>query len=161
MNIIVAMDENRAIGKNNGLLVHLKKDMEYFKKVTTNKIVVMGMNTYLSLPEKFRPLPNRLNIVISRNRTVDNEGVLVARSIDELLSILRGMDTDNVFVIGGASIYKELLPYCDKLYITHIMERFEADTYFPEINEDEWELINSRKEIDNNLVIYFDVLKRK
>ena len=124
MNLIVAMDKNQAIGKNNGLLVHSKKDMEYFKEMTTGKIVVMGMNTYLSLPKKFRPLPNRLNIVVTRNRTVNNDGVLVARSMEELFSILRGMDTNNVFVIGGASIYKELFPYCDKLYITRIMKEF-------------------------------------
>lgn len=162
MNLIVAMDKNQAIGKNNGLLVHSKKDMEYFKEMTTGKIVVMGMNTYLSLPKKFRPLPNRLNIVITRNRTVNNEGVLVARSMEELFSILRGMDTNNVFVIGGASIYKELFPYCDKLYITRIMKEFsEADTYFPKFNQKEWNLVNSRRERDEGLLLHFNVYEKR
>ena len=162
MNLIVAMDKNQAIGKNNGLLVHSKKDMEYFKEMTTGKIVVMGMNTYLSLPKKFRPLPNRLNIVVTRNRTVNNDGVLVARSMEELFSILRGMDTNNVFVIGGASIYKELFPYCDKLYITRIMKEFsEADTYFPKFNQKEWNLINSRRERDEGLLLHFNVYEKR
>ena len=163
MNIIVAIDQNNAIGKDNGLLVSLKKDMKYFKEKTTGKVVVMGMNTYNSLPPKFRPLPNRLNIVISRNRNVKEDGVIVVRSVAELFNVLEEhhIDTENVFCIGGASIYNLLLPFCNRLYITNIMERFEADAYFPKVDTTKWKLVDSTKEVENNLVFFFDVLEKR
>ena len=164
MNLIVAKDQNNGIGRNNGLLVSLKKDMQYFKEKTMGKVVVMGMNTYNSLPTKFRPLPNRLNIVISRNRGVDEDGVIVVKSVDELFKVLgeRHIDESDVFCIGGASIYKLLLPYCDRLYITNIMKKFDdADVFFPELNMIEWKLVSSTKAEENGITFFFEVLAKK
>ena len=164
MNLIVAKDQNNGIGRKNGLLVSLKKDIQYFKEKTMGKVVVMGMNTYNSLPPKFRPLPNRINIVISRNRGVDEDGVIVAMSVDELFKVLeeRHIDESDVFCIGGASIYKLLLPYCNRLYITNISKKFDdADTFFPELNMLEWKLVTSTKAEENGITFFFDVLVKQ
>lgn len=145
INIIVAVDKNFGIGKENKLLAHIKSDLEYFKKTTNGQIVVMGYNTYLSLPK--RPLPNRLNIVLTR-KDIELEGSIVIHSIEELFIKLKELGEDKeVFICGGESIYKQMIPYADKLYITHVFDSFDADTFFPEIS-DEWELegIQSTKE---------------
>lgn len=161
INIIVAVDKNLGIGKNNKLLAHIKSDLEYFKRTTNGHIIVMGYNTYLSLPKK--PLPNRLNIVITK-KNIKLEGSVVVHSIDELFNKLKELGEDReIFICGGESIYKQMMPYCDKLYITHVFDNFEADTFYPEIS-DEWEVesINSTKE--NLLHKYphvFAVYKRK
>lgn len=137
ISLIVAMDKHRGIGKENKLLAHISEDLKYFKKVTNNHTIVMGYNTYMSLPK--RPLPNRTNIVLT-TKDVSLPDAVVVHSIDELLKLLN--TNEETFICGGASIYTQLLPYADKLYITHIFDEFDADTYFPEIT-DEWEISES------------------
>lgn len=137
ISLIVAMDKNRGIGKENNLLAHISEDLRYFKRVTDGHTIVMGYNTYMSLPK--RPLPNRKNIVLT-TKDIKLDGALVVNSIEELLKLLN--TDEETFICGGASIYNQMLPYADKLYITHIFNEFEADTYFPEIT-DEWEISES------------------
>ena len=131
MNAIVCVDKNRGIGKDGKLLYHNKKDMEFFKETTTGKVVVMGRNTFLSLPHQ-QPLKDRINIVLTHDNNFVPSGALVARSIEELFEITKKYSTDDIFVIGGASVYEQLLPYCDTVYMTIIdTEPKEADTFFP------------------------------
>lgn len=137
ISLIVAMDKNNGIGNKNKLLAHISEDLKYFKRVTDGHTIVMGYNTYMSLPK--RPLPNRRNIVLT-TKDIKLEGALVVNSIEDLLKLLN--TEDETFICGGASIYEQMLPYADKLYITHIFAEFEADTYFPGITE-KWEISES------------------
>lgn len=161
MNIIVAVDKNFGIGKGNELLAHIKPDLKYFKKITDGNIVVMGYNTYLSLPNG--PLPNRTNIVITR-KDIEINGAIVVHSLEELTEKLRSINTDkDVFIIGGASIYKQMLPFCEKLYITHIFHEFEADVFFPKLGE-EWEIETTyctKENIEHKYPHVFMIYKRK
>jgi dihydrofolate reductase len=134
--MIVAIDKNNGIGKNNDLLVHIKEDLQYFKKITDGHTIVMGYNTWLSLP--FKPLKNRHNIVLT-SKNIQLDGATVINGIEPLLRFLGTLPDKEVFIIGGASLYNQMLNYADRLYVTHIFEDFNADTFFPEIN-DEWEI---------------------
>lgn len=139
MNLIVAISENNAIGKSGDLLCHLPNDLKYFKQLTTDATVVMGKNTFLSLPR--RPLPNRRNIVLTRDTAFAYENTEVAHSIEELRLMLH--EQENVFIIGGGKVYEQFLPIVDKLYITHIHHSWEdADTFFPAINPAVWQCIS-------------------
>jgi dihydrofolate reductase len=141
ISIIVAVAENHAIGKNNKLLWHISEDMKRFKKITAGHSVIMGKKTYESLPVK--PLPKRKNIVITDIPGETIEGCEMAYSINDALTKL-DEDKEN-FVIGGASIYKQFFSLADKLYITRVHATFDADTYFPEINEKQWEIIETEQ----------------
>lgn len=138
INMIVAIGKNREIGRGNQLLAHIPEDLKYFKKTTSGSVVIMGYNTYESLP--CGALPKRENIVITR-KDISIPGVHIASSIEAAVEKARAIREENeVFVIGGASIYEQFLPHASKLYITHIFEDFhDADTYFPEFGQD-WEL---------------------
>ncbi|AYA76741.1 dihydrofolate reductase [Bacillus sp. Y1] len=136
ISLLWAMDENRAIGRNNQLPWHLPEDLKYFKRVTMGKPIAMGRKTYDSIG---RPLPGRENIVITRNQGVTIEGCTVIHDVKDLLK----RDDEELFVIGGAEIFKEIIPFADRLYVTEIREEFEADTFFPEYNLSDWELIES------------------
>ena len=136
ISLLWAMDENRAIGRNNQLPWHLPEDLKYFKRVTMGKPIAMGRKTYDSIG---RPLPGRENIVITRSKGITIEGCTVIHDVKDLLK----RDDEELFVIGGAEIFKEILPFADRLYATEIREVFEADTFFPEYNLFEWELIES------------------
>jgi len=138
ISIIVAIAENNAIGKNNELLWHIPEDLKRFKKLTTGHTVVMGKNTYLSLPIK--PLPNRRNIVISDNKSDNFEGCEMAFSIKEAINKF-DQDKEN-FIIGGGMVYRSFLPLADKLYITKVHKSFDADTFFPDIDNSQWNLIS-------------------
>ena len=138
ISIIVAIAENSAIGKNNDLLWHIPDDLKRFKKLTTGHTIVMGKNTYLSLPIK--PLPNRKNIVISDDKSDSFEGCEMAYSIEEAINKF-DQDQEN-FIIGGGMIYQSFVSLADKLYITKVHRSFEADTFFPEIDLKEWKLIS-------------------
>lgn len=139
MNLIVAISENNAIGKSGDLLCHLPNDLKYFKQLTTDATVIMGKNTFLSLPR--RPLPNRRNIVLTRDTAFAYENTEVAHSIEELRLMLH--EQENVFIIGGGKVYEQFLPIVDKLYITHIHHSWEdADTFFPAINPAVWQCIS-------------------
>ena len=135
LNIIVAVDENMGIGKDNKLLAHISPDLKYFKRMTEGKTVVMGYNTYMSLP--VRPLKNRKNIIIT-SKNIEIQGAIVMNSIEEVLKYSQSNINEEIFIIGGASIYKQFLNHADKLYITHIFDKFEADTFFPSIED--WKL---------------------
>ena len=141
MNIIVAIDEHYAIGRNGDLLCHMRADLQHFKALTTGHTVVMGSKTYLSLPR--RPLPGRRNIVLTRQDAALFEGAEVVRSIEEIL-ILNHQNAPNhsdheMFIIGGGEIYRQMMPYADRLYITRIHHTWDdADTFFPTIDESQW-----------------------
>ncbi len=133
MKLIVAADKNWAIGKDNDLLCHLPGDLKYFKEKTTGKTVVMGRKTLESLPGG-KPLPNRTNIVLTRDASFEKEGCVIVNSIEEFLEKYAN---DDVMVMGGAEIYTKLLPYCDTCYITEIDKEFEADKYIPNLAKSE------------------------
>jgi len=160
ISIIVAIADNNAIGKNNQLLWHITADMKRFKQITQGHTVVMGKNTWLSLPVK--PLKNRRNIVITDDRSEILEGTLTVYSIEEAIMNCQG--DDECFVIGGASIYRQFLPFAETLYLTKINKAFDADTFFPEINFREWQEV-SREEPEtdpaNDFTFAFITLKRK
>ena len=148
MNLIVAIDENNGIGKNGDLLCHLSADLKHFKEVTTGKTVIMGYNTLISLPHS-APLKNRENIVLYE-KEIKIEGAKVVHSVEELFEYLKTVDSDNAFVIGGAMVYHTLMPYCTRLYITHIHKAFDADRFFPEIKKDEWKVIDESETMEEN-----------
>ena len=141
ISIIVAVAENNAIGKGNKLLWHISDDLKRFKRLTTGYSVVMGKKTYESLP--VQPLPGRTNVVISDIKGELIKGCEMAYSIEE--AIEKCPDNEESFIIGGGSVYHQFLPFADKLYITKVHKAFDADTFFPEIDEDEWQLIERKK----------------
>ena len=154
VSLIVAISNNGVIVKNNQLIWQLPKDMKFFMDSTTSHPVIMGRKNYESIPEKYRPLRNRTNIIISRNKSFEANGCLVVNSIDESLRCMKFRDKEEVFVIGGGEIYKKFLDLnlIDRMYITHIDEYFEGDTFFPEINFDNWnstEIIKHNKDNEN------------
>ena len=159
LSIVVAMDENRLIGKDNKLPWHLPADLAYFKKITTGKSIVMGRKTYDSIG---RPLPNRRNIVISRNSKTLITGCEVLSSIDDVLSITE--DEDEVMIIGGASLCEQLLPQVSRLYITKIEGKFDGDIYFPEYDESDWRQVSCESHLaddSNQHAYHFLVLERQ
>lgn len=161
INMIVAVDRNYGIGKNNKLLAHIPEDLKYFKKITNNNIIVMGYNTYMSLPIK--PLPNRVNIVLT-TKNIDIEGAIVVHNIDELMKELKKYNDKKIFICGGASVYKQLMPYSNRLYLTHIFDEFDADTTFPMIDENIWEVEKIEgdfENINNKYPHIFTIYKRK
>ncbi len=146
MNCIAAVDQNWAIGRNGKLLAHIPADLRYFREVTGGKVVVMGRKTLESFPQG-RPLPNRINVVLTRDAGYDCEGVLVVHSMEEALEIISGYAPEDVFIIGGGQIYRSFLPYCDTAYITKIGFAYDADTYFPNLDLDpEWEKAEESEE---------------
>jgi len=139
MNIIVAVDQNWGIGKENRLLVSIPTDMKFFREETTGKVVVMGRKTLESFPNGL-PLKGRTNIVLTRDRNYHVKDAVIVHSIEAVLEQLKSYDSEDVYVIGGESIYREMLPYCDTAHVTKIEFAYEADTYFPNLNElPEWE----------------------
>ncbi len=137
ISIIVAIAKNHAIGKDNQLLWHISEDLKRFKRLTSGHKIIMGRNTLLSLPKW--PLPKRTNIVITDKPDESFEGCEMVFSIEEAANKC-GKDEES-FIIGGASIYNQFMPLADKLYITRVDKDFEADTFFPEIDTNEWNLI--------------------
>ena len=159
LSIIVAMDDNHLIGKDNGLPWHLPADLAFFKKVTTGHSIVMGRKTYDSIG---RPLPNRRNLVITRSKGVTIEGCEVFNSIDQALQSTT--NEEEVLVIGGANLCQQVLGSVDRLYITHIEGEFDGDTYFPEFDEGDWQEVSceSHQPDEKNPHHYhFKILERK
>ena len=139
ISIIVAIAENYAIGKKGDLLCHMPADLKHFKDITSGKTVMMGERTFFSLPK--HPLPNRRNIVLTDVAGKTFEGAEAVYSIDEMV---KKVESEEAFVIGGGMVYRQMMPLADKLYITHIHHSWEdADTFFPEIKESEWKLLNA------------------
>ena len=138
ISIIVAIAQNNAIGKNNELLWHIPADMRRFKQLTLGHMVIMGKKTHLSI--SLKPLPNRKNIVITDDPDDHFEGCTTVFSIDEALKLC--IPSEETFIIGGASVYSQFLPYSNRLYLTKVYQDFDGDVFFPEINYDDWKLIS-------------------
>lgn len=139
--IIAAMGKNREIGKNNDLLWHLGEDMRFFKEQTNRHYIIMGRKNFESIPEKYRPLPNRVNVIISRDPEYLFEECYTCTSLGEALDLARANGEEKAFVIGGGQIYKMALDsnIVDEMYLTHVDAEFpDADVYFPAFNENEW-----------------------
>ncbi len=152
MNIIAAVDKNWGIGYQNKLLNSIPEDMKFFRETTTGNVVVMGRRTLESFPHG-RPLKNRVNIVLTSDHSYQVEGAVILHSLDELQEKLADYPSEKIYVIGGGSIYSQLLPYCDVAYITYMDYTYQADTYFPNLDEDpEWELASESEE-----KTYFDL----
>lgn len=132
LTIVVAISENRAIGKDNKLLWHLPKDLKHFKDITTGHTVIMGRKTYDSVG---RPLPNRRNIIITRQDITIN-GCEVVNSLEAAIALCE--DEEEVFIVGGAEIYRQAIKLTDRIYLTVVHQRFEADSFFPQIDTKDW-----------------------
>ena len=146
MKAILAADKNWGIGYNNRLLVSIPSDMKFFRQTTTGKVVVMGRKTLESFPNGM-PLKNRTNIVLTGNQNYQVKDAIVVHSEDELMEELKKYDTDDVYVIGGESVYRMMLPYCDTAYVTKIDRASQADTFFPNLDEmDEWVMTEESEE---------------
>lgn len=152
MNMILSADLNWGIGCNNKLLVSIPSDMKFFREETTGKVVVMGRKTLESFPNGM-PLANRTNIVLTQNPDFQVKGAVVVRSHEELMEELKQYRDDEIYVIGGESIYRMMLPYCDTVHVTKINFAYEADTHFPNLDDmPEWEITATSDE-----QTYFDL----
>jgi dihydrofolate reductase len=152
MNLIAAVDSNWAIGKNNELLVRIPADQKFFRETTTGKVVVMGRKTLESFPNGI-PLKNRTNIVLTSNPNYQVRDAIIVHSLDELHEELKKYPSDDIFVIGGEKVYKELLDECDTAHITKINFAYDADAYFPNLDEKpEWVITGDSEE-----QTYFDL----
>lgn len=162
MNIIVAVDRTWAIGKDGQLLVHNPGDMKFFRTTTKDKVVVMGRKTLESFPGQ-KPLKNRVNVVLTRSPEYEAEGTVICRSVDETLEYLKQFPGEQIFIIGGEQIYRTFLPYCDTAYITWNEGEYPADTWFPNLDEDqEWELAErGEPQIDGELTYEFRTYRRR
>lgn len=162
LSIIVAISENNVIGNDNKLIWHISEDLKRFKEITSGKTILMGRKTFESLPGI---LPNRKHVILTRDKnfSVDSSAVEIVNNFDELLNKYCKSE-EEIFIIGGGEIYTQLLPYAHKLYLTKVYETFKGDTYFPQINYDEFNVdyecdikINEK----NNLKYNFINLSRK
>lgn len=144
VSLIVAVSDNGVIGKDNDLIWYLPKDLKYFKDTTAGHTVIMGRKNYHSIPEKYRPLPKRDNVVVTFQDQFEAPGCLVVNSVEEALDYARQQKDKEPFIIGGGQIYQYALDknLIDKMYITRVHEKFEGDTYFPEVDEEIWKLIS-------------------
>jgi dihydrofolate reductase len=138
--IIVAVAENNAIGKDNRLLWRLPDDMKFFKEKTEGHCVVTGRKNYESIPEKFRPLPGRTNIVVTRSKDYSAPGAVVVESIDAAIEFAKSKGEDKLYIIGGGEIYAQCMSIADEILFTRVHHSFEADTFFPVIGPDWKEL---------------------
>ena len=152
MNLIVAVDDNWAIGNNKQLLVSIPADMKFFRETTTGKVVVMGRKTLETFPGG-QPLKKRTNIVLTRDKNYKVKDAIVVHTIEELLEELKKYDEEEIYVIGGETIYRQMLPYCKLAHVTRIHHTYEADTYFPNLDEmEDWEITGISEE-----QTYFDL----
>lgn len=162
VSLIVAMDLDRGIGKNNDLMWHLPRDMKFFKDTTQGQIVVMGRKNYDSIPEKYRPLPNRENVILTRNTDFKAPDCKVFHSLEECLNHYQDENDRTVFIIGGGEIYRLALEsgVVYEMYITHINKSFGADTFFPEFNLKEWKVETiMQQSVDEKHEASFTVLR--
>ena len=146
VNVIVAMTEERVIGNKGSIPWKIPEETKLFKELTTGNIVIMGRNTWNSLPERYKPLPNRTNIIISTTMQ-EQKGAIVCKTVQEAMQKTHEYSGE-VFCIGGAQIYTAMLPLTETLRISQIKKRYEGDTYFPEINFDAWDLKETKEFMD-------------
>lgn len=152
MNLIVAVDKNWAIGCQNKLLVSVPADMKFFRETTTGKVIVMGRKTLESFPQK-QPLKNRTNIVLTTDKNYKVDGAVVLHTVKAVLEELKKYNQEDIYVIGGESIYRQFLPYCTMAHLTKIDHAYEADTYFPNLDKmDDWAMTGISEE-----QTYFDL----
>lgn len=152
MNLIVAVDENWGIGNRNELLVRIPADMKFFRQETTGKVVVLGRKTLETFPQGL-PLKNRTNIILSSNPSYTVKDAVVVHSVEELLAELKKYDEEDIYIIGGESVYRQMLPYCKVAHVTKIDHAYEADAHFPNLDEDPaWEIT-----ADSDEQTYFDI----
>ena len=151
ITLVVAKAANNCIGKNGKLPWHIPEDAKHFRDVTWGKTVVMGRKTWESLPLRFKPLPGRKNVVITRDRSFSAPGATVFHDLQEALESLKGED---ICIGGGAEIYKESLPFANKIELTQIHKEYNGDTFFPEINPREWRCIKEDKHDGFSFLIY-------
>ncbi len=152
MNIIAAVDKNWGIGNRGELLVSIPKDQKMYRQETTGKVVVFGRKTLDTFPQK-QPLPSRTNIILTHDKNYQVKGAVVVHSIEKLLEELKKYPSQDVYIIGGESIYQQMLPYCDTAHITQIDHEYQADAFFPNLDEDpEWEMTAEGEE-----ETYFDL----
>lgn len=159
ITLIAAVAANGAIGANNQLLWHLPADMQHFRELTAGHVVIMGRKTWESLPERFRPLPKRRNLVISRNAAYPATGAEVFTSLPDALKACEG--AEKVFVIGGAEIYAHALPLADCLEMTELHAAYEGDAFFPPIHADEWQVLHRDCRSDNGIDFDFVTYERR
>lgn len=153
MNLIAAVDRNWAIGYKNELLVRIPEDQKWFRETTTGKAVIMGRKTLESFPNK-SPLKNRLNVVITSDMNYSVPGAVVVHSIDEAVEAVRDYADDDVYVIGGESIYRQMLPLCSTAHITKVDYAYQADAHFPDLDKEEgWKITGTSDERT-----YFDII---
>tara|TARA_B100001142_G_C14343757_1_gene659051 strand:- start:2815 stop:3318 length:504 start_codon:yes stop_codon:yes gene_type:complete len=160
VSLIVAASENNIIGKDNDLIWHLPKDMRFFKETTEGHHIIMGRRNFESIPHKFRPLPNRTNIVITRQTDYKAYGSITVNSIEDALEIAKKNKDNEPFIIGGGQIYKIALDrnLVDRIYLTRIHHKFNGDTYFPKLG-DEWKELNKiENKIDNKHKYKYDFI---
>ncbi len=161
ISIIAAIGKNRALGLRGKLLWHIPDDMRRFKELTSGHPVIMGRRTWESIPEKFRPLPMRANILITRNTSYRAEGAEVCRSLEEALNAAEGAPgAEEVFIIGGGEIYALALPYANKLYLTLVDDEVQGDTFFPEY-ANEFTVVSTQDCQQNKPPYRFVTLERK
>ena len=162
MDLIVAVDEKWGIGKDGDLLHPISADLKYFRMKTTGNVLVMGRKTLESFPNK-KPLPNRVNVVLTTNKNYEADGVVFCYDIADLPEVLKPYEDKQIFVSGGGTIYEQLLPQCETAYVTKIYASYEADTVFPNLDENpEWELAEKGEmQEENGVQFSFDIYKRK
>ncbi len=152
MNLIVAVDNNWDIGNKGNLLVSIPNDHKHFREETTGKVVVLGRKTLATFPQGL-PLKNRTNIILSTDLNYQVKDAIVVHSVEELLEELKNYNDEDVYIIGGDSVYKQMLPYCNVAHVTKIDHEYEADAYFPNLDETgEWEIT-----ADSDEQTYFDI----
>lgn len=161
MNLIVNVDKNWAIGKGNKLLVSIPQDMKFFRETTTGKVVVMGRKTLESFPGG-QPLKNRTNIVLTSDKNYKASGAVLVHNMEELMEELKKYNQEEIYVIGGESIYRSLLPYCSRAYVTKTEHAYDADTWFPNLDVDpDWKMTKiSDEQTYFDLEYYFTVYER-
>lgn len=142
VKILVACDENRVIGKNNTLIWHLPADLKRFKELTTGQVIIMGRKTYESIG---RPLPNRINIVITRQTGYQPEGVIIVHSLEEALLKAKSLHRGDIYVVGGAEIYEQSMGLADEIELTQLHDIFDGDAFFPIIDEQIWQMVSKER----------------
>lgn len=166
VSLIVAKARNNAIGKDNRLLWHLPADMKFFRETTSGHCIITGRKNFESIPEKYRPLANRTNIVVTRNKEYPQSGIELTHSLESALEFAKKLGETEVFIIGGGQIYKEAIEkdLVHRMYITEVDAEFEADTFFPDFSKEQWEVISSQElpkidstDIDVTINIYSNV----
>lgn len=160
--MIAAKANDNAIGKDNDMIWHLPDDLKYFKDKTRNRHILMGRKNFDSLGEKYQPLPQRINIVITRNKDWQHDGVKVFHDVEDGIAFAKENNEEELFIIGGGEIYKEGLKFADRLYITEVDAEFpDAEAYFPEFDKSEWKEVSrehhskdERHQLNFDYVVY-------